>query len=435
MQRRAFGIETEFAFVGSEADKNNARDFFLPNGGRFYIDVGHPEYSTPECDSARELVAYDKAGELLTQAILPGQYYKNNTDGKLHKGVRISYGCHENYLTTIRDYRILVEKLMAFLVTRPIITGAGGGFLEGKGEYCISPRAVFMETLCDSSTTTKRSIINTKDEAHADDNVHKRLHLIMGDSNMSEFATFMKMITTAIALTLVEEDFDFKPPFINNPLAALHRMCWNIDGDWKVDLPGGKPLRATDVQRAYLLQALKRSYDKVGPEWKFALDQWGELLDKLDYDPGEAADRIEWVNKKVLLFDYRDTFKLKRDDMRLMNIELQYTDTDRNDGIFYSLQKQGKARRVVTDAEIANAIESPPRTTRAWFRGNFIKRSTDPDNIVGWKRVCGRGVSKWDLYDPLWTYENYLPGVPQGPDNDRSRYLERVVARAKKLLF
>ena len=388
-----------------EIDKNRPlsfeeikSDLVLSNGARFYNDHAHPEYSTPECTTLRQIVAHEKAGErILAECArrrnlkLPEtetvRLYKNNTDFAGH-----SYGCHDNYLMR-RDvpWERLVAGVLPFLVTRQIFAGAGKMGIEAEsgaaqsGVFQISQRADFFSVLVSIDTMNKRPLVNTRDEPHADVNRYRRLHVIIGDSNMSEWATALKIGTTALVLDLIERG---EAPRIEiaQPVEATKAISRDQDYHWTIELSDGHKISAIDVQRLYLKAA-----QKIGggdAETKWLLEEWETVLNDLQRDIALTHDRVDWVAKKFLLSEFRDEEKLSWSDPWLQAIDLEYHNIFPEQGLFYELVRQGSMRSTVTEEEIKDAIFAPPETTRAFFRGRSVARFNHAITSIQWDEIA-----------------------------------------------
>ena len=367
MNRRIFGLENYFAAVCVQiafrrvVTWGRSSNVFLENGARLYLDVGsHPEYATPECDSIEELVACDKAGERILEGLaaaaqtrmeqegIHAKVYllKNNTDSQGN-----SYGCHENYLLSRRDdFSHVVQVLIPFLVSRPII--------------------------------------NTRDEPHADAERFRRLHVIVGDSNMSEYATFLKVGATGILLRMLEDpSVVIRDMTLEDPIRAIREISHDISCRHVVRLANGRELSALDIQREYLERAL-RYHDLrglPGPEEK-ALAMWVHCMEGLERDPLSLGRECDWVAKYQLVEEYRARHNLPLEHPRVALLDLQYHDVNTEHGIFYLLQARGRMERIVKDRAIARAMNLPPSTTRARLRGEFIRRAKEKDRdfTVDW---------------------------------------------------
>ncbi len=371
-------------------------DLVLSNGARFYNDHAHPEYSTPECSTLREIVMQDKAGERIlaecarrrNARLAPlgreVRLYKNNTDFVGH-----SYGCHDNYLMR-RDvpWDRIVAGILPFLVTRQIFAGAGKVGIEGEGSaeqpgvFQISQRADFFSVLVSIDTMNRRPLVNTRDEPHADAALYRRFHVITGDSNMSEFATALKIGATALALELIELG---KAPQLElaHPVESTKAISRDQDYSWIIELQDGRKISAIEVQRLYLAEARKHCARDEETEW--LLDEWETVLDDLAQDVTRCQDRLDWVAKKYLLNTFRESEKLEWSDPWLQSIDLEYHNISQ--GLYYELVRTGQMRRLVTEQEIKNAIFQPPAATRAFFRGRAVARFNRRISSIQWDEV------------------------------------------------
>ena len=419
MQRRIFGIENEYGVTCTLDGQRRlspdevarylfrrvvswgrSSNVFLANGARLYLDVGsHPEYATPECDSVHDLVVHDKAGERILEQLLTsaeerlgdegihGDIYlfKNNTDSAGN-----SYGCHENYCTTRRDEFVnYTEVLIPFLVSRQIYAGAGKVLQTARGAmFCVSQRAEHIWETVSSATTRSRPIINTRDEPHADAEKYRRLHVIVGDSNMSEYTTFLKVGTCALMLRMLEEpQVVLRDMTLENPIRAIREISHDTTCRRRVRLANGREVSALDIQGEYLNRALRfaEHHDMTDQEQQ-ALDMWEYCLSTIENDPLKLDREIDWVIKHKLIEGYRQRHDLELSDARVALVDLQYHDVNRDRGLFYRMQKRGMVERIVDDEEISHAVENPPETTRARLRGEFIRRAKEQkrDYTVDW---------------------------------------------------
>jgi proteasome accessory factor PafA2 len=379
-------------------------DLVLSNGARFYNDHAHPEYSTPECTTLREIVAQDKAGErILAECArrrnqkLPSGYevrlYKNNTDFFGH-----SYGCHDNYLMR-RDiaWDQIVAGILPFLVTRQIFAGAGKMGVEAEsgqsepGVYQISQRADFFSVVVSIDTMNRRPLINTRDEPHVDASRYRRFHVILGDSNMSEWATAMKIGTTGLILDLIERG-EAPQLEIAQPVGANKSISRDQTYDWIIELKDGRKISAIDVQRIYLraasrLEPLASSAAGSEEDRAWILREWENVLNDLERDVVSARDRVDWAAKKFLLDALQEEEKLSWSDPWLQSIDLEYHNLDLDCGLYYELLRKGLMRRVTTEDEIKAAIFNPPETTRAFFRGRAVARFNDEISSIQWDEI------------------------------------------------
>jgi proteasome accessory factor A len=419
MERRIFGLENEYGVTCTLRGQRRlspdevarylfrrvvswgrSSNVFLANGARLYLDVGsHPEYATPECDSIHDLVVHDKAGERILEGLLAsaeqrlaeegirGDIYlfKNNTDSAGN-----SYGCHENYLTSRRDdFAHYADVLIPFLVTRQIYAGAGKVLQTARGAmFCISQRAEHIWEGVSSATTRSRPIINTRDEPHADAERYRRLHVIVGDSNMSEYATFLKVGTTAVLLRMLEEpNVVLRDMTLENPIRAIREISHDITCTRKVRLANGREASALEIQQEYLSRALRYAERRdLSPLEKQALVMWEHALTQIEKDPLGLDREADWVIKYKLVEAYREKHDLPLNHPRVSLLDLQYHDVNRDRGLFYKMQRRGMVERICDDAEINEAIDTPPQTTRARLRGEFIRKAKERkrDYTVDW---------------------------------------------------
>lgn len=419
MQRRIFGLENEYGVTCTQRGHRRlspdevarylfrrvvswgrSSNVFLANGARLYLDVGsHPEYATPECDDIGELVAHDKAGERILEQLLgeaekrlreegiAGDIYlfKNNTDSAGN-----SYGCHENYMTSRRDeVRDYAEVLIPFLVSRQIYAGAGKVLQTARGAtYCISQRAEHVWEGVSSATTRSRPIINTRDEPHADAELYRRLHVIVGDSNMSEYTTFLKVGAAALLLRMLEDPaVVLRDMTLDNPIRAIREISHDPTCKRVVRLANGREASALQIQSEYLTRALRYAeHHDLTPIEKNALIMWEHALSQIEIDPMRLDRECDWVMKLHLIEAFRSRHGLALGDPRVSLLDLQYHDINRERGLFYRLQKRGLVERVCTDSQIAAAVDQPPQTTRARLRGDFIRRAKERrrDYTVDW---------------------------------------------------
>ncbi|HSI26646.1 MAG TPA: Pup--protein ligase [Aeromicrobium sp.] len=420
MDRRIFGIENEYgvtcSFKGQRrlspdevarylfrrvVSWGRSSNVFLRNGARLYLDVGsHPEYATPECDDIVDLVTHDRAGERILEGLMldaqarladdgvEGDIYlfKNNTDSAGN-----SYGCHENYLVGRGgEFSRLADILIPFLVSRQIIVGAGKVQITPRGpQYSVSQRAEHIWEGVSSATTRSRPIINTRDEPHADAERFRRLHVIVGDSNMSETTTMLKVATTDLVLRMIEAGVSMRDMTLDNPIRAIREISHDMSGRRKVQLANGRELSALEIQAEYFGKAAE-FVDKHGlhtPTIDRAMDLWERTLKAVESEDLSIVEReIDWVIKYRLLDRYRSRHDLTWSDPRLAQLDLAYHDIRRDRGIFYLLERDGAVARVTKDLEVFTAKTVPPQTTRARLRGEFIKRAQERrrDFTVDW---------------------------------------------------
>jgi Pup amidohydrolase len=384
----------------SELDDLGAANVILTNGARLYVDHAHPEFSTPEITTPRDAVIWDKAGERVMEeaamraATVPGapriQLYKNNVDGK-----GASYGSHENYLMArSTTFPSIVAGLTPFFVTRQVVCGAGRVGIGSSGDesgYQIAQRSDYIEVEVGLETTLKRGIINTRDEPHADADKYRRLHVIIGDANMSEYSTLLKMGTTALVLDMIENGVRFDELRLSEPVRSVHRISHDPSLRTTVDLVDGRKMTALDVQQAYFEKARKHVENTMGGDVDEAtaevLQIWGEVLDALGRDPMECADRLDWVAKLRLLEGYRERDGLAWNSGRLALVDLQYTDVRLAKGLYNRLAARGSMRRLVDEEDVLDAMRTPPEDTRAYFRGRCLERYPSEVAAASWDSV------------------------------------------------
>ena len=373
---------------------------FLENGARLYLDVGsHPEYATPECDDIAELVVHDKAGEWILSSLVEGAearlreegirgdiyLFKNNTDSAGN-----SYGCHENYLTSRRDdFAHYTEVLIPFLVSRQAYAGAGKVLQTARGAvFCLSQRAEHIWEGVSSATTRSRPIINTRDEPHADAEKYRRLHVIVGDSNMSEYATFLKVGATSIVLRMLEDPSTvMRDLTLENPIRAIREISHDITCRRPVRLANGREMSALDIQGEYLQRAIRyRDRQGLSPQEDRALDMWEHCLKGLESDPLSLHRECDWV-AKYRLIDATASGTGSRCTARPCRCSTSSTTTwTGTAGLYYRLQRHDQLDRICDDADIAAAMSVPPQTTRARLRGEFVKKAKERrrDFTVDW---------------------------------------------------
>jgi proteasome accessory factor A len=421
MDRRIFGIETEYGITCVAGGQRTltpdevarylfrkvvswgrSSNVFLQNGSRLYLDVGsHPEYATPECDDVGELVVHDKAGERivgdlvrdaqerLTEEGLEGTIYvfKNNTDSAGN-----SYGCHENYLLSrAGDFQDVSDTLLPFLVSRQIVCGAGKVIAGARGaRYAVSQRAEHIWEGVSSATTRSRPIINTRDEPHADAERYRRLHVIVGDSNMSETTTLLKVGSADLVLRMIEAGVVIRDLTLENPIRSIREMSYDITGRRTVRLANGRELSALDLQRTYVEAATvfaQREGLVEHPVHSRVLDLWTRTVEAVEsQDLTGIETEIDWAIKRRLLLRYADKHGLELNDARIAQLDLAYHDIDPSRGLFSVAQRSGLVARVTDDATVEQAMTTPPQTTRAKLRGDFVRAAQEHrrDFTVDW---------------------------------------------------
>jgi Pup amidohydrolase len=392
--RDARGYELPDPHEGLVDDELGLANTVLTNGARFYVDHAHPEYATPECSNARDLVIWDQAGERILEdaaaraasTLPPGSrvlVHKNNTDGK-----GAAYGTHENYLVP-RDvpFGRLTRQLLPFFVSRLLYVGAGrlGTEFERDVPFQLSQRADFFEVEVGLETTLKRPLMNTRDEPHADPERYRRLHVINGDANLCEVATYLKVGTMLLVLDLIEDDALPELPGLAHPVEAFQAVSHDVTCAAPLRMEDGSRMTAIELQWAYL-EACKRylkdtEVDEVTAD---VLARWESVLTTAEDDPRALAGTVDWATKLDLLEGYRQRHGLAWDHDRLKMVDLQYHDVRRDKGLYHRLAARGRVERLVTDAEVQAAMTSPPTDTRAWFRGECIRRFRRQIVAAGW---------------------------------------------------
>jgi proteasome accessory factor A len=387
-------------FTEAEEDAGMA-NVILPNGARLYVDHAHPEYSSPEVTNPLDVVRWDKAGELVMLAAarrvasMPGvnpsiNLYKNNTDNK-----GASYGAHENYLCS-RDtpFAALVRHLVPFFVTRQVICGAGRVGLGQDGKtagFQISQRADFFEVEVGLETTLKRPIVNTRDEPHADAERYRRLHVIVGDANLAEISTYLKLGTAALVLAMIEENFLADDLAIAQPVRELHDVSHDPALRHQIQLADGRTITALQLQGEYLERARKFVDDRYGDDadeqTTDVLARWESVLQRLGTDPMQLAHELDWVAKLRLLEGYRDRDGLDWDSPRLQLVDLQYADIRPEKGLYNRLVARGAMQTLLPNGAAETAMNTPPEDTRAYFRGECLRRYGPSVAAASWDSV------------------------------------------------
>jgi proteasome accessory factor A len=391
-----------------EYEDPGAANVILTNGARLYVDHAHPEYSSPEVTNPLDAVRWDRAGELVmlssvralasTPALPDVALYKNNVDGK-----GATYGTHENFLVERAvPFTDLASRLTPFLVTRQVFTGAGRVGLGQRGEdagFQLSQRADYMEAEVGLETTLRRPIVNTRDEPHADPDRWRRLHVIIGDANLLEVATYLKLGTTSLVLWLIEQIADGSARDLGatldrlalaDPVGAVHTVSHDLALTARLKLADGRRLTAIEVQREYLAAirtALGRGGPGVDAQTADVLARWGSLLDRLATDPASCAREVEWLAKMRLLEGLRRRDHLDWDHPRLAAVDLQWSDVRPERGLYHRLVNAGAVEHLVTEDAVRAAVSAPPEDTRAYFRGTTIARFGAHVSAASWDSV------------------------------------------------
>lgn len=404
MTRRIYGLETELGLTclrrGSGAramgadeaarllfrplvEETGASSTFLLNGARLYLDVGsHPEYATPECDDLLQLLAHDRAGEqVLADLARAGDealaaegvdaqlvLLKNNVDSHGN-----SYGCHENYLVgRVGSYATFADALLGFLTTRQLLCGAGRLVRTPQGtRFSLSQRADHMLDAVSAATTRSRPMINTRDEPHGDPRLHRRLHVIVGDSNLSDVTTLLKVGSTELVLRALErEPGVFDDLRVADPVGTIQASATDVRGRAPVVLLDGRRTTALQLQGAYLERCER--LDDLSPVLQQVLVLWAKVLDRLDTDRlDDLATEIDWVVKHRWLDRYAARHDLRLGSAELAQLDLAFHRVT-GGGVFRMLEARGAVARITTPEQVRAAVEHPPATTRASLRGRFV---------------------------------------------------------------
>ena len=395
----------------AEPEAQYLANVVLPNGARLYVDHAHPEYSSPETLTPRDVVRWDRAGDLVALAAVeslaagpePVNLYKNNTDSK-----GSSYGAHENYLVDRAvPFDDIVTGITPFFVTRQILCGAGRVGIGVHGDtpgYQISSRADFFEAEVGLETTLRRPIVNTRDEPHADPTLYRRLHVILGDATLAEPATLVRFGTTSLVLGLIESG---AVPHLElaDPLDSLWTVSHDLTLSTRLPLADGSALTALEIQRIYLDAARTAAGPDPDPDTAEVLAEWERFLDALARDPFELSDSIDWVAKLAMLEQYRTRENLPWDHPKLALIDVQYHDVRPSKGLFHRLESAGRITRLTTAEEVAAAVDTPPEDTRAWLRGRVVARFTAELVSASWDSLIlstgGEALVRLPLRYPL----------------------------------
>ena len=437
---------------------------FLFNGGRLYIDMGHLEYATPECVDLLSVVAYDKAIERLITRITDEldlnesvSFFKNNID----HFTGATFGCHENYQLRrdIPFYKVVIPALMPFFVTRQIYAGAGrvGGYEEildfedvqpGSDAfhgYQISQRADHIVTEIYEWIQFSRAIINTRDEPLSDYTKYRRLHLLVGDTNMSEYATALKVGTTSLVLDLIERGHQPGNVGLADPVGALKDISRDQTLQWIVQLESGDTISAIDLQRKYLelAQKILKGQD-ADTDW--VLTNWESVLDDLEQDWERVRDRVDWAAKKWLLETFMEDEGLSWADPWLESLDLEFHHINPDRSLFYELENQGQMIKLVTPEKIDAAIRNAPEATRAKARAavmRYLSKNNMPC-IVDWHQIYFTHEEPFEMEDPFQTYEDEVDRLlkrlsrqprihPQREKQERSQRHKPRIARVQRV--
>jgi len=413
LDARGFEVEGERERPGPEY--NRLLNKVLGNGGRLYVDGAHPEYSTPECTNPLDVVMYERAGDRVLRECCeqagrmkePSRLvlYRNNTDGKGN-----SYGYHENYLVdrTV-PFEVLMKNLIPFFVTRQILAGSGKVGAENRMPavpYQISQRADFFETLVDLNTMVKRPIINTRDEPHSDPAKYRRLHVIVGDANMAEISTYLKVGTLAIVLTMIEEKAALPDIELEDPVRSIKDVSGDIDLKSMIRLSDGRKYTAVEIQRLYLEAAHRFAEGSETEKWtRDLLAKWESVLSRLEQDPMQLSRELDWVIKLKMIRSYMEKKNCGWDDPRLAMMDLQYHDLRPDKGLYFAMERDQYVDRLTTDSDIERAEQNPPTDTRAYFRGTCLKKFPKEVYAASWSSILfdvgNTTIKKVPLMEPL----------------------------------
>jgi len=415
---RGFDMSRQIADPSQLTDEDmGLANVILTNGARLYVDHAHPEFSTPEVTTPLDIVTWDKAGEqvMLDAAVRAGQLpggapivlYKNNTDNK-----GASYGAHENYLMRrSTPFGDIVHHLTPFFVSRQVVCGAGRVGIGQDGRehgFQVSQRADYFEVEVGLETTLKRPIINTRDEPHADPEKYRRLHVILGDANLAEISTYLKVGSTALVLAMIEDKYIQRDLAVDGPVASLRAVSHDPTLKHLITLHDGRKLTAIQLQMEYLDLAKKYVEERVDadPQTLDVLARWESVLDRLERDPMECATELDWVAKLKLLQQYRDRDGLEWSDAKLQLIDYQYSDIRPEKGLYHRLVSLGRIQRLLTDDQVLRAMHEPPEDTRAYFRGRCLEKYADSVAAASWDSVIfdlpGReSLQRVPTIDPL----------------------------------
>jgi len=381
-----------------DADEVGAANMILTNGARLYVDHAHPEYSAPEVTDPLDAVIWDKAGERVMEAAarharsVPGtpplQLYKNNVDGK-----GASYGTHENYLMSRETpFNSIIVGLSPFFASRQVICGSGRVGIGQSGDtagFQLSQRSDYIEVEVGLETTLKRGIINTRDEPHADADKYRRLHVIIGDANLAEWSTYLKVGTTALVLDLIEAGVDLSDLQLARPVTAVHQISHDTSLRAVVALADGREMTGLAIQREYHERVVKHLDNNASDDARARdiVEKWAHVLDLLERDPLDCADLLDWPAKLRLLEGYRTRESLGWAAPKLHMLDLQYSDVRLDKGIYNRLVARGSMQRLVNEQDVLDAMTTPPPNTRAYFRGECLRRFGADIAAASWDSV------------------------------------------------
>ncbi|MEK8071583.1 depupylase/deamidase Dop [Rhodococcoides navarretei] len=415
-----------------DADEIGAANMILTNGARLYVDHAHPEYSAPEVRDPLDAVVWDKAGERVMEAAarhassVPGaprlQLYKNNVDGK-----GASYGTHENYLMSRETpFSAVIAGLSPFFASRQVITGSGRVGIGQSGDeagFQLSQRADYIEVEVGLETTLKRGIINTRDEPHADADKYRRLHCIIGDANLAEMSTYLKVGTTALVLDIIEAGVDLSDLQLARPVTAVHQISHDPTLRKAVALADGRELTGLALQRIYHQRVAKFVAAEGSDDARAldVLDKWAMVLDLLERDPMECAHLLDWPAKLRLLEGFRQREGLGWSAPRLHLVDLQYSDVRLDKGLYNRLVARGSMDRLVTEQQVLDAVGTPPEDTRAYFRGECLRKFGADIAAASWDSVIfdlgGDSLVRIPTLEPLRGTKSHVGALLESVDS------------------
>jgi proteasome accessory factor A len=458
-----FGLETEYGVTAAGLDAEEAvremfkpvvawgrsTNVFTPAGARLYLDIGsHPEYATAECSALDELVAQERAGDALMAGLAQAAsertgaaiaVLKNNTDSAGH-----AFGCHENYQVRREGSADLAAKLVPFLVTRQIMVGAGKIQVDPAGaRYLLSQRAYHTAEALSSASTRSRPMINTRDEPHADGQLFRRLHVIVGDSNMSSVSSRLKVGSMLLVLRAAAQGLELPDLELDNPVHAIREVAQGWRDAHPITLASGKTAKPAQIQWCYfeLAQSAARQAGwGLNPALRAVLDLWERTLiawDRLDFDGLETE--LDWLAKLRLVERYRERSGAALSDPKVLRLELAYHELGTlSTEMRARLEAGGSLANGIGQPEIVRAVAQPPRTTRAHLRGRFIRaaRRAGREYTVDWMRLKLGRRRAVQLLDPLdatnLEAEKLIAGLEAAPTTGPESELDAILRRAGK---
>lgn len=426
-----------------QEDDPSLANVVLTNGARLYVDHAHPEYSSPEVTTPRAAITWDRAGELVMREVVerlatqgrPINLYKNNTDGK-----GASYGTHENYLMRrSTPFQDIAKHLIPFFVARQVLIGSGRvgiGVDSRTPGFQIAQRSDFFEVEVGLETTLKRPLINTRDEPHALADRYRRLHVILGDANHCDVSNLLKTGTTSLVLGLIEDGRLGAPLTVHRPVATLQAISHDPTLRTKIELADGRKMYPLELLWAYhdlVAEWLDRELGSdVDPDTGEVMDRWASVMTALEHDVLSARRGVDWVGKLAVLDGYRDRHGIGWEDARLRAIDIQWSDVRADKGVFHTMAAKGAFERLVDDADVRRAVFDAPEDTRAWFRGECLKRWPDSVVAASWDSVIlevpGRqALHRLPMLEPTRGTKAHVGEVFDGAE-DVAQLLDRLSA-------